>query len=137
MDDANELTLQGGCLCGALRYHIKGQPFDADYCHCRQCQQSSGAAFMAWMDFKVTQVEWMTAKPREYSSSTQVRRGFCEQCGCSISYRHTEHPQYITLSIATLDNPNWVSPKYHIYCDNQPDWLHLADNCQRYNRARS
>jgi hypothetical protein len=134
---SDDIISQGGCLCGAIRYQIVGQPFDADYCHCRQCQRSSGAVVMSWMDFKVNKVTWLIGTVTEFASSEKIKRGFCQQCGCSLSYRHQDYAEYITLSIASLDNPNLVSPNYHIYTDSQVKWLKIDDNCKRYPQARN
>jgi len=129
--------LLGGCLCCAIRYQTQAAPFNADYCHCRQCQLSSGAVMMVRMDFKRQQVKWLNGHVTEFASSDKICRGFCQQCGCSVSYRHLDYPDYLTLSIATLDNPNLVTPKYHIFTDNQVSWLTLEDNCQRYPQSRT
>lgn len=129
--------LEGGCLCGAIRYRIEGKPFDADYCHCCMCQKSIGAVFGAWMDFKLQQVTWIKGQVTEFASSECVRRGFCAHCGCSLTYRHTEYPDYLTLTIASLDDPELVQPNYHIYTEQQPSWLKIEDNCQRYPQART
>ena len=32
----SESKLEGGCLCGEIRYRIVGAAFDSDYCHCRK-----------------------------------------------------------------------------------------------------
>jgi hypothetical protein len=40
-----ETTRQGGCLCGALRYEISGEPLAVAVCHCPDCQVQSGSAF--------------------------------------------------------------------------------------------
>ncbi|MCG9755440.1 GFA family protein [Shewanella insulae] len=129
--------LQGGCLCGALRYKVSAPPFDSDYCHCHQCQKSTGAMAACWMDFKADQVSWLQGTPKEYASSDTIRRGFCQQCGTSISYRSTDYPDYYTLSIASLDDANAVAPRYHIYTDKQPDWLKIADDLPKYRQSRS
>ena len=42
-----KILREGGCLCGAIRYQIEGEPFDADYCHCLFVPKST--AFGAWM----------------------------------------------------------------------------------------
>lgn len=90
-----------------------------------------------WMDFKAEQVSWFKGTPKEYASSDTIRRGFCEQCGTSISYRSTQYPDYYTLSTASLDNPNSVPPRYHIYTASQPDWLDICDDLPKYRFSRS
>lgn len=128
---------RGQCDCGSIQYQFTDLPFDADYCHCRQCQRTTGSVVSVWMDFKVGQVQWLTASAKEYASSEFIRRGFCEQCGCSVSYRHLQHPDYISLSIATLDDPDLIEPKYHIYTSSQPSWLKIDDNCPKHRYQRN
>ncbi|WP_456237657.1 GFA family protein, partial [Geminicoccus flavidas] len=42
--------MEGGCLCGAVRYAIELEEDDlADYCHCRECRRASGAPVVAWV----------------------------------------------------------------------------------------
>ena len=89
------------------------------------------------MDFNVSQVTWLKGNITEFASSEYVRRGFCAQCGCSLTFRHTEYPDYLTLTIASLDDPNSVQPNYHIYTEQQLSWLNIEDNCQRYPQART
>lgn len=131
------ITQQGGCLCGAIRYQLIASPFAADYCHCRQCQKSTGSVLGAWMDFNIDEISWLMGAVTEYHSSEFVRRGFCHQCGSQISFRDTRYPNYITLSIVSLDEPNTVQPTYHIHTDSQLKWLSLNDNCTRYPQSSS
>lgn len=128
--------MQGGCHCGAIRYQISGRPFDADFCHCRDCQKITGTPVAAWMDFKIQQVQWIKGAPTEYASSPSIRRGFCPACGSTLSYRSVAHPDYLTLGITTLDAPDAVQPSYHLFTDSQVGWLKLADTCQRHPGAR-
>ena len=128
--------MKGGCHCGAIRYEVSGVPFDADYCHCRDCQKTSGAPCGAWMDFKMEQLCWAGKKPSEYASSKNIRRGFCPNCGASLSYRSTQYPDYFTLSIASLDEPDLVRPNYHIFTGSQVSWLVIEDDCKRYPGER-
>jgi len=128
--------MEGGCLCGAVRYSISCTPFAAEYCHCRMCQKSVGAVVVNWMDFRAEQLTWTSGKPSEYASSETVRRGFCAACGSSLSFRDTRHPEYMTLTIASLDDPDLVKPTYHIYADSQVKWLNIDDDCARYPQSR-
>lgn len=129
--------LDGGCLCGDLRYRITGQPFDAEYCHCRMCQRAAGAPVVVWMDFNVGQVSWVSGAPQEFASSANVRRGFCGRCGATMSFRDERYPDYYTLAVASLDDPQSVQPRYHIHTDSQPSWFLLGDDCPRYAQERT
>ena len=130
-------SLSGGCLCGQVRYQVSAAPFAAEYCHCRMCQRASGAPVVCWMDFMHDQVRWTSAQPVEYSSSEHARRGFCATCGGTVSYRDTRYPQYLTLSIASLDTPEACVPDYHIYTASQLAWFRIDDQCQRFAGAKA
>ncbi len=133
----NNNNLQGGCLCGEIKYTVTANPFASEYCHCRMCQIMAGSPVATWMDFKVEQVIWKKGKPKEYRSSEHVRRGFCELCGSTLSFRDIRHPDYFTLSVVSLDNPNLVKPTYHIYTQSQVDWLKIDDDCTRYSKGQT
>ena len=45
------MSVRGGCLCGKVRYQIKGRLFDASHCHCSMCRRQHGAAFATYVDF--------------------------------------------------------------------------------------
>jgi hypothetical protein len=124
--------MEGGCLCGAVRYSISGAPFAAEYCHCRMCQKSAGAVVVNWMDFHNEQLTWTNGRPSEYESSETIRRGFCVKCGSSLSFRDSRHPEYITLTIASLDDPDLVKPTYHIYVESQVKWLCIDDDGEKF-----
>ena len=38
-------TLEGGCLCGHIRYRASGPPHSVYHCHCEQCRRYTGAVF--------------------------------------------------------------------------------------------
>ena len=42
-----ERPLQGGCLCGAVRYEITAPFLSAGYCHCTRCQRRTGTGSSA------------------------------------------------------------------------------------------
>ena len=35
----------GSCLCGGLRYEIRGEIGDIVQCHCQRCRKANGTAF--------------------------------------------------------------------------------------------
>ena len=42
-----ETPLQGGCLCGAVRFQITAPFISAGYCHCTHCQRRTGTGSSA------------------------------------------------------------------------------------------
>ena len=37
--------IEGGCLCGTVRYECSAEPLMTAVCHCTHCQKTSGSAF--------------------------------------------------------------------------------------------
>lgn len=89
------------------------------------------------MDYKADQVRWLQGAPTEYASSASIRRGFCAHCGSSLTYRSTAHPDYLTLAIASLDDPDAAAPNYHIHTASQVSWLAINDSLPKYPGGRT
>ncbi len=92
---------------------------------------------MAWMDIHSHHIQWHKKQPKEYASSKYVRRGFCSECGSTLTFRHEGHPDYLTLAIASLDEPERVAPTYHIYTDSQIPWFEITDGHPRFAQEQS
>ena len=74
----------GGCLCGEVRYRSKGEVRWVAHCHCRWCQQASGAAFLTYIGFRTDDLEWTKGAPAIYRSSAEVERGFSRKRGVML-----------------------------------------------------
>jgi hypothetical protein len=62
-----KLPLEGGCLCGQLRYRISGQPRSADHCHCRMCRRAAGAPVVARLTVAEAALAWIEGQTRRLS----------------------------------------------------------------------
>src|SRR5215210_7210759 len=109
--------LTGRCLCGAVRYRLASEPFDAGWCHCRTCQLNSGAPAMAFASVPVD--DWIVEQGglviRQVKSSSFGHRLFCSNCGTPLAARVDHQPRTVDFSIATLDEPDAVPPGFHIF----------------------
>jgi hypothetical protein len=128
----------GGCRCGAVRYQLRSEPFDTGWCHCRNCQLSSGAPAMAFStvrtdDFVVTSGSTVL---RQAESSSFGRRSFCSECGTPLTIRVDFQPDTIDFSIATLDEPGRVRPTFHIFWSSRVPWIEINDDLPKYDRFR-
>ncbi len=124
--------LKGGCLCGAVRYSVSGEPVDCGYCHCRICQRASGAPMVAWATFAVDRLTITAGEPRAYASSAHALRQFCARCGTPISFRSQHNRAHVDITIASLDDPSALPPQYHIWTMSQIPWLQTDDRLPRH-----
>ena len=119
--------LEGGCLCGAVRYRITSEPMVVCHCHCRSCRMAAGAPFITWMTVTGTGFAVSRGKPATFRSSAKVERGFCVVCGTALTYRSDDYPDEIDVTAASLDDPALVNPADHIFVGERLPWVKMAD----------
>ncbi len=126
----------GGCLCGAVRYRLASEPFDAGWCHCRTCQLNSGSPAMAFAS--VAADDWLIEKgePRRVRSSGFGDRLSCGECGTPLAMRVDHQPETLDFSIATLDEPGAIAPGFHIFWASKVAWFEPGDDLPRHARFR-
>src|SRR5581483_9042746 len=71
------VDVTGGCACGAVRYRVRGAPWDETICHCVDCRRAAGAPAMGWATFRAADVAWLAGERRRRRSSERAQRGFC------------------------------------------------------------
>lgn len=128
-------TLDGGCLCGAVRYRVTQAPLDAGYCHCRLCQRAGGAPVLAWLTVPASAFAYTHGTPTAYASSTHSQREFCARCGTPLAFQRIAAPRTIDVTIASLDDPARVPPQYHIWTASRIGWFDTADALPRHADA--
>ncbi|MEX2520094.1 MAG: GFA family protein [Paracoccaceae bacterium] len=129
--------LEGGCLCGALRYRIHGAPRVVSNCHCGMCRRVSGAPFVTWATVRRNTVE-LTGTPSWLRSSDSGARGFCPGCGGHVVARSDHYERYFDIPAGTLDDPAAAPPERHVFANYKLGWLRLGDDLPAHGEdARS
>ena len=128
----------GGCLCGAVRYELRSDPFDCGWCHCRTCQLSSGAPAMVFASVPPDHLVWTKGEKRvrTVKSSSFGHRCFCESCGTPLLMRVDHQPETVDFSVVTLDQPERVEPGFHIFWSSRIRWFEPRDELPRHDRFR-
>ena len=127
----------GGCHCGSVRYETDGTPFHETICHCVDCRRVCGAASVAWFTVPRVSLRWTVDDPASYTSSPGVTRHFCALCGTALTFQDSKHPDEIDVTAASLDDPDQISPKDHVYVSQRPSWDVIGDELPQYSRGRS
>ena len=130
-----EHVTAGGCLCGAVRYEGRGEPYHIAHCHCADCRRSCGAAFVTWASFRRENFRVTQGEPREIEFGGRLR-GFCPQCGTSLTFLSSPETDEVDVTVSSFDHPERVSPADHIWTDDQLPWIGLADGLPTHARER-
>ena len=129
---------EGGCHCGAIRYSCTKNPELTFYCHCQDCQRTTGSPFSMEMmiDRSAFKVE---GSLHSYivtgDSGKPVTRWFCPACGSGIYLESQADPGFIFLKVGTLDDATWITPEMHIYTAAKQPWVEIADGLPQYEKA--
>lgn len=127
--------MEGGCLCGALRYRVEAPPLDSGYCHCSLCRRSTGAPVLAWASVPAAAFAYTRGEPALYRSSSWGQREFCGRCGAQICYRDQgplESVETVEINSGCLDDPSLAPPRHHIYHADRIAWFETADALPRH-----
>ena len=117
----------GGCLCGAVRFVARGQPYRVDLCHCLDCRKHHGALFSASAVFPEGAVT-VEGETRNYAG-----RHFCPRCGSSVFARTGDE---IEAHLGALDAPDQLTPTYEGWTIRREAWLPPFPLTKRYERNR-
>lgn len=119
-------AVEGGCLCGAVRYRATPTHREGYYCHCRMCQLAFGNTRAAFVNLRKDEVRWLAAPPAYYASSAFARRGFCGQCGSPLSFEYLDSER-MDLAAGSLDDPGAFKPVSHFAVETRIAGWHGED----------
>ena len=112
----------GSCLCGAVRFTLKGSFEGFFLCHCQHCQKGTGTAHASNL-FAPQAVLTFTQgadQTRTYNiPGTQHIRSFCAVCGSPLPSKQEDT---IVVPAGSLDTPTAKRPDAHIFCSSKAEW---------------
>ena len=128
----SDSIITGGCLCGRIRYRVTGKTVWSGYCHCESCRRFSGAVVTSWLGVADSDLDFTASSPQIYEVNG-VRRGFCADCGSSLTYAADRFPDYVQIHVGTLDDPDAIKPQDHVHCEEKVTWLEISDDLPRHH----
>ena len=132
-------SFTGGCHCGAVRYECTSRPLAMLNCHCRDCQQMTGAAFTPVVYLPAKHFRITKGTLRHYSTTSETSghnlRGFCAECGSRLTGAESERG--IAIAASSLDDPSWFQPTMNLWVADAQPWDVLDPNLPRFDRFSS
>lgn len=115
-------TLEGGCMCGMVRFKVSPPYKGIISCHCKQCQRFHGnynpLLIAEKKNFSFTSgednVQW-------FNSSPESERGFCKTCGSQMFKRDKTGPK-MKMSVGCLDDTSGLTTVKNVGLESKGDY---------------
>ncbi len=118
----------GGCLCGAVRFSVKGAPFRVGLCHCQDCRRVSGSAFNFFGVWSRSVYEGTG------ELGTFEGRSFCSVCGSRVASLRDDEAE---IMVGALDiAPSDIIPGYELWIGRREPWLMNLPWAEQYQHDR-
>jgi hypothetical protein len=123
---SEEKVTSGGCLCGAVRYEIKGPLRNVVNCHCSMCQKLHGV-FGAHSKALKKNITITNGNGLGWFKTSEVaQRGFCRECGSSLFWEPF-NLDATGIIAGSLDGPTGLQTMGHIFVSEKPDFYEITD----------
>ena len=120
----------GGCLCGAVRYSVRGDPVHVRRCHCTDCRKESGSAFTVYAQWPVEAFE-LSGEISSYDG-----RGFCPRCGSRLLDTADPDDTLIEIRIGSLDEaPFELKPEDEIWVKRRESWIPPVEGAAQHDES--
>lgn len=128
MAEVPEFPVEGGCICGAVRYRVNAAPLGVYNCHCKDCQRSAGSPYSSSMivrraDFELRGATLTYDKPAD--SGRTVRQHSCPRCHTRLFNEPLGNSEVVVVRPGTLDDSRWAVPVGNIWTDSRAPWVEI------------
>lgn len=117
---ADDACATGSCLCGAVRFAVRGPLRPIVVCHCLMCQRSGSTASVT-AACHPEHLAILAGRPKWFRSSPSSRRGFCARCG-SLLFWEAADGSRVAISAGSLDQPTGLRIGEHIFTEHKADY---------------
>ena len=129
--------VNGACLCGRVRFRVKG-PFETFHlCHCSQCRRSTGSAHAANIFGKAEDIEWLAGEDlvKRYTpdEANVISKCFCSHCGSLVPYVSLKSGKLI-IPAGSLSEPAGIEPRDNIFWSDRADWYDAGLAAERVDQ---
>ncbi len=120
-----QTTLQGSCLCGAVRFEISGEPKRFYHCHCTRCRKATGTGHATNLFIQPGSLSWTRGEELinayKIPEAKRFTRQFCTTCGSPLP-RQVKDTDIVVLPAGSLDNEPQIRPQARIFWQSRAGW---------------
>ena len=120
--------LEGGCICGQVKYQITDKPLFTQACHCKDCKKSTGSSFVIHtmvLPYEFQSSGDVASTELPTGSGKGVNAYFCKICGVYVFCKYNVSEGRIAVRTKTLENP--IEPQAHIFVKDKDPCIEIKD----------
>lgn len=131
--DPSKILGRGSCACGAVTWSSTAKSTSSNYCYCTFCRKIAGAPALLFMRLPAASVSFKSASMKTVKLSKYADRGFCGECGSSMTMVYVKRQEVVYLSVGSIDEEGseegfYGGPNRHIYTRECPKWFKLPED---------
>jgi hypothetical protein len=123
--------ITGSCLCGAVRFAVRGPLAPAAYCHCADCRKCTGSAFNVSVAVPRAHLT-LSGETRGFAktadSGNELTRHFCPTCGSPIFTASPQHPDRVFVKAGAFDDPAVIAPARQAWLRSAVAWARIPED---------
>ena len=126
----------GSCSCGAIELAFTGEPTNAVFCYCTDCQRDTGSDKWFGLWVPTDRLTFTRGEPETFtrtgSSGMPVHKRFCGACGTTLGSEFTAGGFY-SIAASVLDQTADFSPRMAIFTASAPPWAVYPDGVPKHD----
>jgi hypothetical protein len=121
--------LEGGCFCGAVRYRLLAPPMFVNCCHCTNCQNQTGSAFVINAVIESKNIKTLKGSLQRVPMARKGERPHdiyrCRKCEVAVWSDYGRRPWIRFVRVGTLDHPRKLRPGAHVFTRSKLPWVQI------------
>lgn len=116
-------VLSGSCLCGAVRFEVRG-PFPMLYqCHCSLCRKQGGSVSNTGLIVAAGKFRWLEGEEGigRWQRTTGFRSWFCSDCGATVP-NPLRDTGFVWVPAGALDDGGPLEIGGQLFLGSKFDW---------------
>jgi hypothetical protein len=123
-------SLQGTCLCGAVRFEVT-EPFERiSACHCESCKKISGGGGTVSGRVRTGSIRILAGEDvvRSFQPEEGSAKTFCSACGSNLFGGGWPESEHTSVRLSALEKPYEGRIGSHIFVRSVAPWELLPDD---------
>ena len=126
----SQTTLKGGCLCGAVKYEVTGEPKRFFHCHCSRCRKATGTGHASNLFLQPGILKWLKGEDQirafKVPEAKRFTNSFCGTCGSRLP-RQAKDSDVVMIPCGSLDDDAPIKPQARIFSGSRAGWSCAGD----------